>query len=153
VRVWRPPRHYHSPVRFLFQNRIRHPFFPDLAATPAAEARGRSTAVAGTFAELARAAAAGVEARRAVFVLSRPDEFPGQGERDELWRRFQVPVFALVVDRAGRIVAWECEAQNGLHGEAGCEPPVGMRDESPCPCGRPGARVMLASSLATHAAD
>ena len=153
MRVRRPPQHYHFAVRFLFQNRIRHPFFPDLAATPAAEARGRSTAVAGTFAELAGAAAAGAEARRAVFVLSRPDEFPGDGERDELWRMFQVPVFALLLDRAGRIVAWECEAQNGLHVEAGGATRVGIREESPCACGRPGARVMLASSVATHAAD
>jgi len=140
-------------VRFLFQQRIRHPFFPDLAATPAQGARGRPIAVAGTFAELARAAAAGVEARRAVFVLSRQEDFPGDGERDELWRLFQVPVFALLLDRTGAIVAWECEAQNGLHVEARGGVRLGTWEESPCPCGRPGARLMPASSLATHAAD
>lgn len=135
-------------MRFFFQNRIRHPFFPDLAATPAAKARGCSIAVAGTFAELARAATVGIEARRAVFVMSPPNEFPGMRERDELWRMFQVPVFALVVDGAGRIVAWECEAQNGLHVEAGGGIQGGMREESPCPCGRPGTRVKLPYSPA-----
>jgi hypothetical protein len=140
-------------VRFLFQKRIRHPFFPDLAATAAKDARGRPVAVAGTFAELARAASAGVAARRAVFVLSREADFPGDGERDELWRLYQVPVFALLLDRTGCIVAWECEAQNGLHVEARGGIRLGVREESPCPCGRPGARVMLARSVATHAAD
>jgi hypothetical protein len=78
--------------RFLFPNRVRHPFFPDLAAAPAAGAREREMAVAGTRGELARAAAAGVRPRRAVFVLAREDEFVSDGERDELWRAFQVPV-------------------------------------------------------------
>jgi hypothetical protein len=140
-------------VLFFFRNRIRHPFFPDLAATPVAAAHRRSTAIAGTFGELARAADAGVQARRAVFVLMRAHDPLSEGERDELWRMFQVPVFILLQDRAGRIVAWECEAQNGLHVEAGSGTRVGMLDASPCPCGRSGARVMLPSSVATNAAD
>ena len=130
----------------LFQSGVRHPFFPDLAATAAAEARGLSTAVAGTFGELAGAAARGVKARRAVYVLTQADGFLSDGERDQLWRLFEVPVYALLVERDGRVAAWECEAQNGLHvGEGGGEP-------GPCACGRPGARLMLAASRA-HAAD
>jgi hypothetical protein len=133
----------------LFQSRIRHPFFPDLAATPAPKARGRSTALAGTFLELARAAAEGVEVRRAVYVLTRAHEFLSDGEHDELWRLFQVPIYALLVDRSGSIVGWECEAQNGLHVEKGRV----FAEEGPCACGRPGARLMPAGSVAAHAAD
>jgi hypothetical protein len=138
---------------FLFPSRVRHPFFPDLAATRAAKARGRLTAVAGTFGELARAAAAGARPRRAVYLLTEADEFPGEGEREELWRLFQVPVFALLRDRGGRIVAWECEAQHGLHVDAGSGFQLGMREEDDCACGRPGARLMLGIALAADAAD
>jgi hypothetical protein len=139
---------------FLFRSGTRHPFFPELAAIPAAAARGRSTALMGTFRELASAAATGAEARRAVYVLSRAQEFLSEGERDELWRRFQVPVYALLVDRAGRIVAWECEAQHGLHVETGggAGAGLGTREESPCACGRPGARVLVAART-VNAAD
>jgi hypothetical protein len=143
-------------VHFFFQilrNRTRHPFFPELAATPATEARGRCAALAGTFRELARAAAAGVAVRRAVFVLNHADEVLSDGERDELWRMFQVPVYALLADSAGRVVAWECEAQNGLHVAAGSGIPAGMREESPCACGRPGARVKVARAVTANAAD
>jgi len=129
---------------FPFRRRIRHPFFPDLAAEPASAARGRSKALAGTFAELAGAAARGVEARRAVFVLTRESEPLSAGERDELWRLFQVPVYALL-ECGGRIAAWECEAQNGLHVSDG-------GGVSACACGRPGAVVANGKSVA-HAAD
>ena len=140
-------------MRFLSRNRVRHPFFPNLAAAPAAEARRRSVAVAGTFGELTRAAAAGVRPRRAVFVLTGEQEFPGEGERDRLWNLFQVPVYALLVDRSGRIVAWECEAQAGLHVEAGSALRLGTREERACACGRPGPRVMLDRVAAASAAD
>ncbi len=131
-------------IFYPFRRRIRHPFFPDLAAEPAAQARGRSKALAGTFADLSNAAARGAEARRAIFVLTSESEQLSAGERDELWRLFQVPVYALL-ERGGRVEAWECEAQNGLHiAEGG--------DGSTCACGRPNAVMAHASALA-HAAD
>jgi hypothetical protein len=130
---------------FPFRRTIRHPFFPDLAAEPAADARGRSKALAGTFGELARAAAKGVEARRAVYVLTSVGEPLSDGQRDELWRLFQVPVYALLIKRGDRVAAWECEAQNGLHVAEG-------GDASTCACGRPGVRLTLAGHL-TQAAD
>src|ERR1035438_1401946 len=85
---------------FSFRRRMRHPFCPALAADPAANARGRSKALAGTFAELSGAAARGVEAQYAVFVLTSEREPLGDGQRDDLWRLFQVPVYALR-ERAG----------------------------------------------------
>ena len=123
---------------FSFRGRIRHPFFPQLAADQAANRRGRSKALAGTFGELAGAAARGAQARRAVFVLTSVREPLSDVQRDELWRLFQVPVYALRA-RSGCVEAWECEAQNGLHLAGGGE-------EITCACGRPGA--MLAVSLA-----
>jgi hypothetical protein len=130
---------------FFFRRTIRHPFFPGLAAEPAADARGRAQALAGTFDELARAAARGAEARRAVYALTTEDAPLSDGERDELWRLFQVPVYALLMERGGRVAGWECEAQNGLHIAQG-------EGESACACGRPGARLTLAERLA-HAGD
>jgi hypothetical protein len=134
-------------VRHLFQNRIRHPFFPDLAATPAGEARGRCAAVAGGFDDLARAAAAGVEARRAVYLLSHANQNSNEGQREALWRLFRVPVYGLLMEGGGRIVAWECEAQNGLHVEGSGAAGLGLREESPCACGRPGARVLVTGAV------
>ncbi|MEI9974467.1 MAG: hypothetical protein WDO73_21950 [Ignavibacteriota bacterium] len=129
---------------FFRRRRIRHPFFPDLAAEPAVRTRRRARAIAGTFGELARAAARGVEARRAVYVLVSDGEPLSAGERDELWRLFQVPVYALV-QRYGNVTAWECEAQNGLH-------VAGATGGGACPCGRPGV-VMAQARPAAHAAD
>ena len=120
----------------LFRPRIRHPLFPDLPAVPAAFAQGELTAIAGTTDELARAAFRGVHARRAVFVLTSPGRFLSDADRDELWRLFQVPVYALLVDEDGCVVAWECEAHDGLH--------VDDRAKSgACACGRPGVKLML----------
>lgn len=127
-----------------FRRRIRHPFFPGLTAAPAEEAQGRWQALAGTFGELARAAARGVRVRRAVYVLTGEGTFLSDGERDELWRLFEVPVYALVTKHSGRLVAWECEAQNGLH-------LAGDADENACACGRPGAKISLARPVADAA--
>lgn len=143
-------------MRFGFRTRLRHPLFPDLPATPAAEARHTCSAIAGTYYQLA-VAAAGVRPRRAVFVLTHPGQpFLSDWERDDLWTWYQVPVFGLLVDRCGRVAAYECEAQNGLHLVAGhgCPADPGMLQSTPCPCGRAGDRLMPARTLVTaNAAD
>src|ERR1017187_9515647 len=91
---------------------LRHPLYPDWAVTPARTARGRSTALSGTYWELARAAAAGKAAERAVFVMHYPDTpFLSDADRDVLWEAFQVPVYACLLDGDGRLVGYECEAQ------------------------------------------
>jgi hypothetical protein len=134
----------------LFRRRIRHPLFPDLAADLAVQARGRSMALAGSFADLARAAARGAEARFAVYVLTSEVEPLSAAERDELWRLFQVPVYALL-ERGGRVTAWECEAQNGLHIVEDCKDREGGKGGA-CVCGRPGAMMTPVKTLA-HAPD
>lgn len=127
----------HAMNFFPFSRRIRHPFFPEWAAHLAADARGRSTALAGTFGELARAAARGVQARRAIYVLTDEGEVLNEGQRDELWRLFEVPVYELL-RRDGRVEAWECEAHSGLHAADGGK-------EIACACGRRGAKIATAS--------
>jgi len=129
---------------FFFGRRIRHPFFPDLAAEPAVQGRRRSKALAGTFSELEQAAARGAQAARAVFVLTTERQPLSDGQRDQLWRLFQVPVYAMM-ERAGRVEAWECEAQNGFHVAA-------QGSGAACACGRGGARLAQSKTLA-HAAD
>jgi len=126
-----------------FRRRLRHPFFPDVAAEPAAKARGRSQALAGTFGELSAAAARGVTVRRAVFVMITEGESVGEGRREHLWRLFQVPIYALLL-RDGKVEGWECEAQSGLH-------VAGGGSEIVCACGRPGAKVMAPGGM-SHAA-
>jgi hypothetical protein len=117
-----------------FRPRIRHPFYPKLFATPAAEAQGRTVALSGTFQELQRAAAAGASAQCALFVVS---SWNGpsltDAERDRLWTLFQVPLYAMLVDGDNRLVGFECEAQNGFHIPGKTAP-----DSPLCECGRPG---------------
>lgn len=140
-------------MRLLFGRRLRHPFYPDLVVTPAGAARRGCAAIAGSVPELARAAAAGVRPRRAVFPLYRAGApFLTAAERDLLWEMFEVPLFVLLLDAAGRVTGCECEAQDGLHVQDGYPGP-GTIETEPCPCGRPGPRIKVAEELAllTHA--
>jgi len=126
-----------------FQRRIRHPFYPKLIATPAAEAHGRSTALSGTFHELERAAAAGASAQSALLVTTRWNGASlTQGQRDRLWTLFQVPIYAMLVDGDSRLVGFECEAQNGFHvpGKAGADAPL-------CECGRSGRVIHTEAAM------
>jgi hypothetical protein len=126
----------------------RHPLFPHLAPVSARRAQGVCSALAGTFAELTEAARAGALARRAVFVLhSSAAPFLSRTERDALWRRFQVPVFAMLLDAAGRLVGYECEVQNGLHLRSALEGAPGVVVSAPCECGRPGNRLILTARI------
>jgi hypothetical protein len=130
-------------MRLALRSRIRHPFYPKLSATPAVHARGKRTALAGTFEELSRAARRGVRVERAVFVLTRAGEpFVTDSERDRLWESFGAPVFALLLDGDGRVMACECEMQRGLH-IASRTAPVGVLETAPCECGRLGYRIFV----------
>lgn len=123
-----------SLMPFWFQRRIRHPFYPKLFATPAAEAQGRFIALSGTFHQLERAATAGASAHSALFVTTRwRGSSLTEEQRDRLWTLFQVPVYAMLLDEDNRVVGFECEAQNGFH------VPGKVAPDSPlCECGRPG---------------
>jgi hypothetical protein len=117
-----------------FRSKIRHPFYPKLNATPAAEANGSVVALSGTFHELEQAAATGASAQRALFVRNHYNSAPlTDDQRDRLWSLFQVPTYAMLVDGNGRLAAFECEAQNGFHVPGKTAP-----DSPLCACGRPG---------------
>jgi hypothetical protein len=127
-----------------FRPRIRHPLYPGLASTSAAGATGRCPALYGTFEDLVQAAAAGAQPRRAVFVeRHQANPFLSVRERDELWDRFGVPVLAVLVDERGRLLGYECEAQQGVHLNARLQPgPRHRLEHGPCDCGRPGYRLV-----------
>ena len=119
--------------------RIRHPFFPNLPATPAVSAKGSVLAMAGSFEEVYRAGCRPARPRRAVFVLTPAHKLLSRYDRDYLWDLLQVPTYALLTDANGKIVGWECEAQDGFH----------ISDDSQevsCACGRPGARLFSRAS-------
>src|ERR1022692_2218161 len=120
----------------------RHPLYPGLTAARAATARGEHAALAGSFDELARARAAGTRARRAGFGLhDSGGPYLSEGERDALWEMFRARVYGMLLDRDGRVLGYECEAQDGLHVLAECALPAGLMDAGPCCCGRLGVRL------------
>jgi hypothetical protein len=138
---------------------LRHPFFSDWKVTPVRTALGPCTAISGNFWELLEGAAAGVTARRAVFTMLYSDTpYLSDADRQMLWEAFQVPVFGCLLDGDGRLVAYECEAQDGLHVAVDCSGETGICGEdsilgyqvplkyarvekAPCDCGRPGQRL------------
>ncbi|HTX37032.1 MAG TPA: hypothetical protein VME43_18515 [Bryobacteraceae bacterium] len=145
-----------------FGSRIRHPFFPDWVATPAVETEGprRYPALSGTVSQLMEAADAGVEAARAVYVVRGVQHpFLLESEREAVWRTFQVPVYTVLLGVRGKTLAFECEAQEGLHMTVNCLAGAGWAaffEEGECPtctvvaaidshlceCGRPGHRLV-----------
>ena len=142
---------------------LRHPFFPDWAATPTRLAKGPCMALSGSYQELVQAAISGVQPAHAVFVMHGPESlFLSDRDRDTLWDMFQVPVFALLLDGEGRLVGFECETHEGLHIVSSCpgasdqelifsseDSVLGYRipwdkfalESAPCECGRPGRRL------------
>jgi hypothetical protein len=83
----------------------------------------RPEVLAGPFCKLERLAAlleSGALAMRppshAVILLTRMDQPPlGEAERERLWAAYQVPVYQQILGFAGELLAWECEAHQGLH--------------------------------------
>jgi hypothetical protein len=138
----------------LLRSPVRHPFYPGLPVTLAARCKGPCVGLSGTLHELTRAATAGARVRRMIFALHYPGSpFLSETERDQLWQTFQVPVFAVMLDRNGRLLAYECEAQSGLH--VGPQAPWSAREleSAPCECGRPGPRLVLAARRAPGVAQ
>jgi hypothetical protein len=115
-----------------------------LAPIPAAEAAGRCPALYGTFEDLLRAGAAGAQPHRAVFVERKSgNPFLSVEERDELWNRFGVPVLSMLVDAEGKLLGYECEAQEGVHVSNRLQTDARHHlEHAPCDCGRPGNRLV-----------
>lgn len=82
-----------------------------------------------------------------------------------LWQRFGLPVYEIYLSPEQRVLAHECEAQEGWHVEPGVQfflhggqlslqtadtllrTGISSKLEtSPCPCGRPGLRILFPGS-------
>ncbi len=131
-----------------FRYRLRHPLFPTLAVTFAGPRISRCAVLAGRFEELGRAAARGTRVSRSVCVVCGLREPSLSGaDRAALWAWFQVPIYRLLLDPAGRLAGYECEALDGFHlgssvDRTAVEIPGASFEETPCPCGRPGPRLV-----------
>jgi len=135
-------------VRIPFLRRIRHPFYPALKPAAASAATTDTPALYGDYAQLRHAAGAGIRAERAVFALKGAAQpFLTGREREALWALFQVPIYTLLVNGRGAVMAFECEAQDGLHLRDGYLEGVlfGRVESKLCECGRPGPRLMPAA--------
>jgi hypothetical protein len=57
---------------------------------------------------------------------------------------FEVPIYTLLVDGNGALIAYECEAQEGLHLREGYAAGMlfGRIETKLCECGRAGPRLM-----------
>ena len=124
---------------------MRHPFYPGLKLESAATPDTGTPALYGELEQLLNAARSGIRVDRAVFALRRgPRPFLTEAERDALWDSYQVPAYALLLGGDGDPIAFECEAQDGLHfrdDDIG-ELFFGRVESRLCECGRPGRRLM-----------
>lgn len=100
----------------------------------------------------------------AVFVITDFRDAPlSDDDRTALWNAFSVPVYEVVLADDGALLASGCEAQEGWHIEQGVRFSrvndqlwfnrrgrqtgtglVGQIQDEPCPCGRPGQRILNA---------
>ena len=104
-----------------------------------------SSALYGAFEELSLASKMGLRVSRAVFPLRRAaNPFLSESQRDALWKMFQVPIYALLLDARGHVVGWECETQDGIHLREDYSAGLlfGNVESTLCECGRPGPRLM-----------
>ena len=130
---------------------VRHPLFPNLTPVYAAESSGSSEAIVGTYAELLSASARGASASHSIFpvqtsIHSALTDF----ERDTLWELFEVPAYVVVVNGEGRVLAFECEAQEGLH-LLETFTVTETLETSACECGRTEPRLIPSHSEITFA--
>ena len=135
-------------MNWLFRSHLRHPLFPTLAVTFAGPRVSRCAVLAGRLEELHRAAIRGTRVSRSVCVLCGVHEPPLRAaDRAALWAWFQVPIYRLLLDPAGHLSGYECEALDGFHldssvARTGVRIPNSNLSETPCPCGRPGPRLV-----------
>jgi hypothetical protein len=87
----------------------------------------------------------------AVIVLESPGDAPlSNGEREQLWRTFRVPVFEQIIGPHGKLLAADCEAHDGLHVEASgrlwadVQWPGYRLESAACGCGRKTPRLVSA---------
>lgn len=74
-----------------------------------------------------------------------------ENDRELIWRRWGVPIYEYLTDRAGRVIARECDAHEGLHI---CPDTVwaGDADERECGCGLSGLMIPAGADVEVAAA-
>ncbi len=97
-----------------------------------------------------------------IFVVTQLGDTPLNARlRDLLWHQFGVPIYEVYVDEGSRLLAFECEAQEGWHIAKGVRFSVAygelllersdqvvrtglsrIIEETACPCGRPELRLI-----------
>jgi hypothetical protein len=97
-----------------------HPLLPGTRALRVPQRKARYTALAGSLMDLRQAATLAPRLRPmaelGVLVLRRPGQPPATpADRDLFWDSFQVPVYDIFMGYDGAVLAYECEAQCGLH--------------------------------------
>ena len=77
------------------------------------------------------------ELRALISLTKNGDRLLTVSERDQLWRRFHVPIFEQIVGPRGELLAMECDAHDGLHVHTeGWRPDDAYHiDHSACACG------------------
>lgn len=127
-----------------FQSRLRVRTF-DIARKNWMEAvrAFRPQAIAGTFAQMESLTRIGTLTHAIVILSTEAGPRLTSEQRDFLWRTFRVPAFEQIVAPDGTLLAAECEAHDGLHIVSPLlTAPAADIDQSPCPCGRPGTRLI-----------
>jgi hypothetical protein len=70
-----------------------------------------------------------------------------EASRDRLWAAYGLPIFEQVLGPDGTLLAWECEAHDGLHLARTAEAATGALIEYyPCDCGESAPRAMEATT-------
>jgi len=69
-------------------------------------------------------------------------------DRDTIWRRWGVPVYEFLTDRSDAVVAWECDAHEGLH----VREPGPNAEVRECGCGITGPMIVTGVDVEAAAA-
>lgn len=128
----------------VFRSRRTIRVFEDLESVPAFAPQ----ALAGTLGQV-ESLAGSVRLTHAIIVFRGLDE-PRltDVERDRLWQAFEVPLFEQILASNGELLAWECEAHEGLHAVKAL-PGLDL-ERTPCACGHPAPRIV--ERVKTHVA-
>ena len=103
-------------------------------------ARFHPAAIAAPIDELRRLGHLRIDACNAAIVLTRGAKpLLTQEDRDLIWEALGVPVFEQCLGPNNRLLAFECEAHDGLHLRV---PPGPALETSICACGRATPRLM-----------
>lgn len=112
-------------------------------------------ALAGSFSQLRRVSVLLKEGRLHLPELSLPlvvitkpqEERLSLAQQNELWERFQLPVFEQIRDAAGELLAYECEARDGFHVASEFHPTGIWRITTDrCDCGSATMRMFPAAA-------